>query len=110
MKDLEYFRNKLTTLRTEIDGRLSTIDKDLRQKTSADSEEQAIELENAEVLDSLRTSTKRELMMVDVALQRLESGDYLSCSECGDEILTARLEALPFTAHCVKCAEELERK
>ncbi len=110
MKDLEYFRNKLTTLKSEVIARLESIDKDLRQKTSTDSEEQAIELENAEVLDSLRRNSKKELILVDAALQRLEAGDYFTCSECGAKIPAVRLDALPYAPHCVKCAEELERQ
>jgi phage/conjugal plasmid C-4 type zinc finger TraR family protein len=46
--------------------------------------------------------------MIKFALHRLENGTYFRCEECGEDIPTARLELLPFTAHCVNCAEKIE--
>ncbi|MDN7124817.1 TraR/DksA family transcriptional regulator [Pseudidiomarina sp. 1APP75-32.1] len=37
------------------------------------------------------------------ALQRLRSGEYGYCVECGDEISAARLAAKPDVALCVDC-------
>ena len=39
------------------------------------------------------------------ALNRLDNGNYGACESCGQSIATARLEAIPFTRFCVKCAE-----
>jgi hypothetical protein len=39
------------------------------------------------------------------ALIRLDNGSYGICESCGHSIAPARLEALPFTRYCVKCAE-----
>jgi RNA polymerase-binding transcription factor DksA len=39
------------------------------------------------------------------ALARLENGTYGVCESCGQPIVKARLEALPFVRFCVKCAE-----
>jgi RNA polymerase-binding protein DksA len=41
------------------------------------------------------------------ALDRIEQGSYGICQECGREIAHARLEALPFTPHCIDCAQKL---
>lgn len=110
MKDPEYFKSKLSKLEQDILARIATIDADLRQKTPTAPDDQAIELENAEVLDSLRITAKDELLQVEGALQRIDAGTYLTCSICDGEIPASRLEALPFTAHCLKCAEELEHQ
>jgi RNA polymerase-binding transcription factor DksA len=40
------------------------------------------------------------------ALHRLDEGTYGSCENCGQKIAKARLEAIPFTRFCVKCAEK----
>ncbi|HET8817891.1 MAG TPA: TraR/DksA family transcriptional regulator [Pseudidiomarina sp.] len=37
------------------------------------------------------------------ALQRMRSGEYGYCIECGDEISAARLAAKPDVALCVDC-------
>jgi RNA polymerase-binding transcription factor DksA len=39
------------------------------------------------------------------ALNRLENGNFGVCESCGKSITPARLEAIPFTRFCVKCAE-----
>ena len=39
------------------------------------------------------------------ALNRLDQGTYGVCESCGRPIASARLEAIPFTRFCVKCAE-----
>src|SRR4029078_3773990 len=39
------------------------------------------------------------------ALNRLDNGTFGICESCGQSIPSARLEAIPFTRFCVKCAE-----
>jgi DnaK suppressor protein len=43
------------------------------------------------------------------ALARLEAGEYGTCTDCGDPIPPARLQAQPFAVRCVACQEHLER-
>lgn len=107
MKNLEHFKQKLLTLKTEITQRISAIDKDIKHEDiSSNWTEQATERENDEVLESLGNSSEQELLMIDTALKRIELGDYFSCSVCGEEIPSERLELLPFTTRCVHCAEK----
>jgi RNA polymerase-binding transcription factor DksA len=40
------------------------------------------------------------------ALNRIESGQFGTCERCGNRIPEERLDALPYTRHCVGCAEE----
>lgn len=42
---------------------------------------------------------------VKKALARIDAGEYGICERCGNEIEQARLEAIPDTALCSKCAE-----
>jgi RNA polymerase-binding transcription factor DksA len=39
------------------------------------------------------------------ALRRMDSGTYGKCEICGQPIVKARLEAIPYARFCVKCAE-----
>ncbi len=41
------------------------------------------------------------------ALARIAANSYGECEQCGKGIALARLEAIPFARHCVRCAEEL---
>lgn len=47
------------------------------------------------------------LEQIEAALVRIEDGHYGVCVECEAKIPKARLEVLPFTAHCVRCAEKV---
>src|SRR5579883_2551964 len=41
---------------------------------------------------------------VEDALRKFENGTYGICSECGQAIDPARLEALPYATTCLKCS------
>ena len=74
----------------------------------ADWSELAIHQENDEVIDSLDERTREQINSIKQALRRMDSGDWEVCSDCGSDIQTARLEALPTTTLCVPCAEARE--
>jgi DnaK suppressor protein len=48
------------------------------------------------------------LNKITLALRRLAEGTYGSCLECGEDIATARLRALPFAVRCTTCEEARE--
>ena len=60
--------------------------------------------------NTLRLVDNEESVLEEIedALERIEEGAYGSCSECGGRIPKMRLNAIPQTAYCVKCASELE--
>ena len=57
---------------------------------------------------SLLGSEKDALDQIDGALKRIEDGSYGQCEECGVKIPESRLEAIPYAAHCVRCASQQE--
>src|SRR5438034_11540307 len=44
----------------------------------------------------------------EAALERIEDGVYGACVECEAKIPKTRLNVLPYTPHCVKCAGRTE--
>ena len=44
------------------------------------------------------------LELVNEALARLEKGKFGCCVECGEAIAKPRLQAIPYTRHCIECA------
>ncbi len=107
--DTNDYKQVLLDMKQDITNRINAIDRDIRHEgMSADWSEQASERENDEVLESLGNSSELELLKVNYALKRIENGSYFQCDECGADIPPARLELLPFTAHCVDCAEKIE--
>jgi len=109
MQEQEKLKQKLMAMKDDATRRISAIDRDIRHEgMSADWAEQATERENDEVLESLGNSAGQELIMINSALKRIDAGDYFRCSLCGEDIPLERLELLPFSPHCVSCADKLE--
>jgi RNA polymerase-binding transcription factor DksA len=52
----------------------------------------------------LMESKDRTLRQIEEALERMEAGIYGICERCGGKIRKARLNAVPYTSVCVKCA------
>jgi RNA polymerase-binding transcription factor DksA len=100
-------RTDLFSRRTELERRSDRIRSDRRRTNGpldADSAEQAIELENDQVLDALDASIWSELGQIRDALSRIEQGDFGSCARCDAPISIERLGAVPTTALCSECA------
>ena len=72
LADLRQKQKELQEKKDELLSRLEAIQKDYRSGLSADSEEQAIQLENAEVLEEISRVTNEELQKVSQALDRIE--------------------------------------
>lgn len=58
---------------------------------------------------ALRDRAIQHLAQVDAALARLDRGAFGQCVRCGREIAPARLEALPWAAHCIECQTAIDR-
>ncbi len=102
--DISSIKKVLIDQRKELADRIEGIDRDLKTGRNADSGEQAVELENEEVLSELVREAEEELTQVSLALHRLENGQYGICLECGEKINNARLNAIPYSTRCIDCA------
>jgi len=88
-----------------LQSRLSSIKKDATRSHSGDSAEQAQERENDEVVDAIGNETAQSIRVIQSALERIKSGTYGACDNCGEDIGRARLEAVPEATRCVDCAQ-----
>ena len=111
-KKLETFKKRLetrqqelrrTVTRNQADGR--TADEDAAQ----DIADRAASSYNKEFLFSQSNNDRQLLNMVDGALARLREGTFGECVSCGKEINAKRLEAVPWTRHCIECQEKAEK-
>jgi DnaK suppressor protein len=105
-------REALISKRDELMTRLENIKNNITRGRSADSQEQAQELENAEVVDALGNETQHELRLIAKALDQIKNGTYGDCADCGQAIPEARLRAYPYAERCIQCAtaEEARRR
>ncbi|MFP6618215.1 MAG: TraR/DksA family transcriptional regulator [Pirellulaceae bacterium] len=56
----------------------------------------------------LMETGEETLEQIEDALERIEDGVYGICVECTGKIPKTRLNAIPHTPHCVKCASQLQ--
>lgn len=103
-------RDQLLAKREELMQRLERIKGNLTAGRSADSQEQAQELENAEVVDALGNEARIELSKIAKALDQIKNETYGICDDCGEQIPLARLRAHPFADRCIRCATAAESR
>lgn len=92
-----------TRLRTLIED-LYDIEQTLDQPANKDVEERSVEREGDEVLQGLGALERSEVEQIRAALERMKAGEYGFCVTCGAEIDPKRLDLLPATPFCAKCA------
>ena len=90
----------LRKTRTEASGDLSSMPIHMAD-VGSDNYEQEFTL-------SLMEYDEDTLDKIEGALERIEDGTYGSCIECGGRIPKTRLNAIPYTPHCIKCATKLQ--
>ena len=110
--DQQKIKRTLLARKEELLERHSRIARKTRHREEPlpqDFAEQAVELENQELLEALDAEVAEELRQISRALVRIDSGEYAHCTSCGEGIPVARLEAMPTTSLCLDCATEAER-
>ena len=103
MPEHDALQQQLEDRLTRLLHRVGKIEGDLRQTRDPDWTERATALENDEVLEELDEMTLQEIEQIRTALERIESGNYGTCSACGRHIGTERLVAVPSAITCVAC-------
>jgi len=62
-----------------------------------------------EFLLSLTEMDRKQLLLVEEALNRIDRGEFGYCQQCNEDINPKRLEVQPWARHCLPC-QELEEK
>jgi DnaK suppressor protein len=73
-----------------------------------DLEEHSLDAEEQGVGFSVLELTSQTVQRIETALQRLEAGEFGTCSDCRCKISGGRLRALPFAARCLACQEQYD--
>jgi RNA polymerase-binding transcription factor DksA len=118
--DLDGYRQRLTALRERLNGDVSHLaDEALRKnqrEASGNLSSMPIHMadigtDNFEQEFTLSLLQNEEQVLVEIsdALERLKQGKFGRCEECQQSIPRVRLDALPYTRHCVECARKLEQ-
>jgi len=98
-------------LEAGIRGRLSSVraERAAAEHTGARGDSEVSDLDVQEdIALVLVQMTHETLANIDTALAQLHEGRYGRCLECGDDITSARLRALPFAVRCLDCEDARE--
>lgn len=121
MKKLEMreYKRSLLDLRArlvgDVNGMADAALKKTRSESSGDLSSMPIHMADLgtdnfeqEFTLSLMQNEEEALGEIESALERIEEGTYGACVECSGVIPKTRLQAIPYTPHCVKCASKLQ--
>jgi DnaK suppressor protein len=111
-KKLDTFKKRLETRQQELRRMVSRTQQDGRsadEDTAQDIADRAASSYTKEFLFHQSNNDRQLLQMVDAALSRIREGTFGECISCGKEINPKRLEAVPWTRHCIECQEKLEQ-
>lgn len=117
--EFEFFRLTLASLRARLRGDLDQMtDEALRRNLINGSgnlsnvplhmADVGTENYDQEFTLELIENEQGTLELVNEALLRLEQGTFGLCGECGEPISKPRLQAIPYTRHCIACARIVE--
>lgn len=107
MVDTATYRAALLRRLQQLDTRLHAIESELDAPRTQDWEEAATERESDEVLEHLGQAGEAEIARIRAALDRIRAGRYGVCTHCDEPISAARLNILPETPLCQRCAAQI---
>ena len=118
-EELEAFRQALLNLRARLRGDLDQMTDEALKRNQPDSSgnlsnvplhmaDVGTENYDQEFTLGLIENEQETLEQVNDALGRIAAGSFGRCQECGEPIARPRLQALPYTRHCIQCARQLE--
>jgi len=117
--DLNGYKERLMMLRARLRGDVTQLaDAALKKsRTEANGDLSSMPIHMADIGSdnfeqeftlSLMENEGAALEKIEASLERIDEGTYGTCEECGVKIPKSRLNAIPFTTLCVKCASQQE--
>jgi RNA polymerase-binding transcription factor len=111
-KRLKQYETRLREQRNTLLGmveRTEDYGREADRDVSQDPADKASNSYTKELLFSQSTNERNTLKLIDESLERIADGNYGECINCGEEIAQKRLDAIPWTPHCIRCQELLEQ-
>ena len=117
--EMKVYRDRLLDIRARLRGDVTSMAHAALRKSGAEgAESSSMPIHMAELGSdnfeqeftlSLLQSEEEALEQIEGALERIEDGTYGSCVDCDAKIAKARLNAIPYTPFCIKCASKSQR-
>lgn len=109
-QDLKRLQNLLLQKRREIYDRLQGLESgwDALIERDIEWEEEAQKADLTGLFSQLDALEQQEIEAIDLALTKMATASYGACEQCRKQITLQRLESLPATRFCKKCAQKAE--
>jgi DnaK suppressor protein len=111
-KKFEHYRKKLLEKKDELFQAVSKTEqygREADEDSTQDIADKAANSYTKEFLFSQSSNERNILQLVNEALGRVDKGTFGYCISCENEIQQKRLEAVPWTRHCISCQEMQEQ-
>ena len=118
--EMKAYKERLLSLRARLRGDVTTMAdaalKKTRSEANGDLSSMPIHMADIgsdnyeqEFTLSLMQTEEGTLESIEAALEKIEDGAYGQCDDCSAPISKTRLNAIPYTPLCIKCAQKLEQ-
>jgi len=107
--ELAHYRELLLAKRSELLAEMGAKIPRLSDSGRLAEDDQAQALHDQFISLEVQQRCYRTLKEIDAALDRLATGDYGVCLNCGESINRRRLAAIPWAAHCIRCQETMSQ-
>src|SRR5262245_5128525 len=117
--EIDHYRRRLLALKKRLGGDLSDLEEEALRPVGGEAAGNLSDVPvhpadlgtdnfEEELAIALLENEANLLTEINDALARIEQGTFGRCENCGQEISRERLEALPYTRYCIRCARQLQ--
>jgi DnaK suppressor protein len=110
--ELNYFKETLKSRNNQIVKNINGVNDELDQLNSLELNDEGdyASVNNNSMVESVIVhQQEQELGEINVALAKIENGEYGTCAMCEDDIGFQRLKVKPHAAYCIDCREIVEK-
>ena len=107
--NINNIKENLLAERDSLFTKLNANDLSVDDTETPDPVDLAVQNYSKNVMLAVSENDSRQLQMVDEALQRIEDEEYGTCLNCAKEIMSKRLQAVPWARYCLSCQELVEK-
>jgi len=111
-KEFQHVKEELLRQRAELLREVSesyATCRELGQDGVADIGDMSSNAYSRDMLFNLSETQRQRIRDIEAALERIDKGEYGTCTNCGEAIAPRRLEVRPFSRYCIDCKTEIEK-
>ncbi|QGJ69155.1 Molecular chaperone DnaK [Planctomycetales bacterium 10988] len=103
----QLLRRRRDALNQALDGDSSLLE-EMAEELDGDIVDFASDSASHEVNSQLAAAQREEISAIEDTFKRMKLGSYGLCEHCDAKVPMPRLEALPYTTTCIRCAQAIE--